>query len=47
MFIERLPGRPERLNLIGDSLTVYCADNVLYHYGIHVVGGMISSVRVI
>ncbi|RKP14069.1 RIC1-domain-containing protein [Piptocephalis cylindrospora] len=30
-----LSAKPLRLNIRGETLVVYCADNVVYHYGLH------------
>jgi hypothetical protein len=42
-----LSALPLRLNIHGDTLVVYCADNVIYHYGMHLnhVGTFDVSLR--
>lgn len=35
LTVERLPARPLNLNLLGNGLSVFCDDNTVYHYGLH------------
>lgn len=43
ILMEKLTSKPLHLNLLGNALTIYCTDNIAYHYGLHISSGILSS----